>query len=73
MLVKAAQSLNSSLPQAIQAISTGERVGNVIHPFWTIPLMGICGLSPRHIMGYCLMAFFQLSAVWILCFNFLPT
>jgi len=44
----------------------------VIHPFWTIPLMGICGLSVRDIMGYCLIAFFLLSIVWILCVNFLP-
>jgi len=72
LLVKAAQSLDSSLPQAIQAISTGEMVGNVIHPFWTIPLMGICGLSPRDIMGYCFLAFVVLSVIWILCFNFLP-
>jgi short-chain fatty acids transporter len=72
LAVKAAQSLEMSLPRAIQAFSAGETVGNVIHPFWTIPLMGICGLSVRDIMGYCLIAFALLSAIWIVCVNFLP-
>ena len=72
LAVKAAQSLEMSLPRALQAFSAGETVGNVIHPFWTIPLMGICGLSVRDIMGYCLIAFVLLSMVWILCVNFLP-
>jgi short-chain fatty acids transporter len=72
LAVKAAQSLEMSLPRALQAFSAGETVGNVIHPFWTIPLMGICGLSVRDIMGYCLIAFVLLSVVWILCVNFLP-
>ena len=72
LAVKAAQSLEMSLPRAMQAFSAGETVGNVIHPFWTIPLMGICGLSVRDIMGYCLIAFILLSAIWIVCVNFLP-
>jgi short-chain fatty acids transporter len=72
LVVKAAETLNASLPRAIQAISSGGTIGNVIHPFWTIPLMGICGLSLRDILGYCLMAFVLLSIIWILCFNFLP-
>jgi short-chain fatty acids transporter len=71
LMVKTAETLNASLPRAIQAISAGETIGNVIHPFWTIPLMGICGLSVRDIMGYSLMAFVILSVIWVLCFNFL--
>jgi short subunit fatty acids transporter len=34
--------------------------------------MGICGLSVRDIMGYCLIAFVILSAIWVLCVNLLP-
>ena len=73
LIVKTVQSLNAGLPQAVQGLSAGEIIGNVIHPFWAIPLMGICGLSMRDIMGYCLMAFVLLSFIWILCINFLPT
>jgi short-chain fatty acids transporter len=72
LTAKAAQTLEMALPRAVQAFSAGETAGNVIHPFWTIPLMGICGLSVRDIMGYCLMAFVLLSAIWILCVNLLP-
>jgi short-chain fatty acids transporter len=72
LAVKAVQTLEMSLPRAIQSFCAGETVGNVIHPFWTIPLMGICGLSVRDIMGYCLIAFVLLSIVWVLCVNFLP-
>jgi short-chain fatty acids transporter len=72
LVFNAAQSLEIDLPRAMQAFSAGEMVGNVIHPFWTIPLMGICGLSVRDIMGYCLMAFVLLSGIWILCVSFLP-
>jgi short-chain fatty acids transporter len=72
LVVKAAQALDANLPRAIQALSAGEMVGNIIHPFWTIPLMGICGLSVRDIMGYCLLAFALLSVIWILCINLLP-
>jgi short-chain fatty acids transporter len=72
LAAKAAQSLELHWPRVIQAFSSGEMMGNVIHPFWTIPLMGICGLSARDIMGYCLIAFVILSAIWILCVNLLP-
>jgi len=72
LVAKAAQSLDFYLPRVIQAFSSGEMTGNVVHPFWTIPLMGICGLSVRDIMGYCLIAFVILSTIWILCVNLLP-
>ena len=72
LVAKAAQSLEIYLPRVIQAFSSGEMAGNVVHPFWTIPLMGICGLSLRDIMGYCLIAFVILSAIWIFCVNLLP-
>jgi len=71
-VIKAAQGLNLNIPRAINAFTAGEMIGNVIQPFWAIPLLGICGLSMRHIMGYCLMAFFVLSVIWVLCLTFLP-
>jgi short-chain fatty acids transporter len=72
LVVKAAQTLQISIPRAINAFTAGETIGNVIQPFWALPLLGICGLSMRHIMGYCLMSFVILSMVWILCVTFLP-
>jgi short-chain fatty acids transporter len=72
LVVKAGQDLNVTIPRIINAFTAGEVIGNVIQPFWAIPLLGISGLSMRDIMGYCLMAFFVLSLVWILCVTFLP-
>ena len=72
LVIKATQDLNLNIARAINAFTAGEVVGNVIQPFWAIPLLGICGLSMRDIMGYCLMAFFVLSLIWVLCVTFLP-
>jgi short-chain fatty acids transporter len=72
LVVKAAQGLNVSMPRAINAFTAGEVISNVIQPFWALPLLGICGLSMRDIMGYCLLAFILLSLFWILGVTFLP-
>jgi short-chain fatty acids transporter len=72
LVIKAAKGLNGNIPQAINAFTAGEITGNLIQPFWAIPLLGICGLSMRDIMGYCLTAFSVLSVIWILCVTFLP-
>jgi short-chain fatty acids transporter len=72
LIIKTAQSLGASIPRAINAFTAGEVIGNLIQPFWAIPLLGICGLTMRDIMGYCLSAFFLLSLIWILCITFLP-
>ena len=72
LIIKTAQGLSASIPRAISAFTAGESIGNLIQPFWAIPLLGICGLSMRNIMGYCLLAFFVLSLIWILCVTFLP-
>jgi short-chain fatty acids transporter len=70
LVAKAAQSLQVPIPRVINAFTAGEIVGNLIQPLWALPLLGICGLSIRHIMGYCLTAFGILSIVWILCVTF---
>jgi short-chain fatty acids transporter len=70
LVIKSAQTLGVHLPQAINIFTAGELLANLIHPFWTIPILGICGISIREIMGYCLFAFIILSALWITCFTF---
>jgi short-chain fatty acids transporter len=72
LVVKIAQGLNVNIPQAINAFTAGEVIGNVIQPFWAIPLLGITGLSMRDIMGYCLLGFCVLSLIWIVCVTLLP-
>jgi len=72
LVLQGAQLLGASIPRALLALSAGETIGNVIHPLWAIPLMGICGLSMRDIMGYCLIALGVLSLIWIVCLTFIP-
>jgi short-chain fatty acids transporter len=72
LVLQGAQILGTSIPRALLALSAGGTIGNVIHPFWAIPLMGICGLSMRDIMGYCLIALGALSLIWITCLTFIP-
>ena len=72
LVVKFAQDLNVSIARALNAFSAGELMGNVIQPFWAIPLLAICAMPLRAIMGYCLIAFFVLSAIWIVCLTLLP-
>ncbi len=72
LVIKTAQDLNAVIPRAISAFTAGEVIGNLIQPFWAIPLLSICGLSLRYIMGYCLLAFILLSMLWLLCVTLLP-
>lgn len=54
IMVKAAQSLNFSVPKTIMALAYGDQWTNLFQPFWALPLLGICGLRARDIMGYCM-------------------
>jgi short-chain fatty acids transporter len=38
------------------SVAFGEQVGNMIQPFWALPVLAIAGLGIRDIMGYCMMA-----------------
>ncbi len=67
LVVKTAQSLQTSIPGVINAFTAGEVIGNLIQPFWAIPILAVCGISLRAIMGYCLLAFLVLSMIWVSC------
>ncbi len=72
LAVKTAQAVQAGVSQTVNAFTAGEIIGNIIQPFWAIPILGICRLSLRDIMGYNLLAFLVLSLVWIFCLAFLP-
>lgn len=46
------------------AFTSGETISNIIQPFWAIPLLGIAGLKMKDIMGYCIVFFVVLTAIW---------
>lgn len=51
-LGEAAQSLNVPLDLTTVAYIWGDMSTNAIQPFWALPLLALCGLSFRHIMGF---------------------
>jgi short-chain fatty acids transporter len=56
VMVKAALELDASLPKTAMAVAFGEQTGNLVQPFWALPIVSIGGLSVREMMGYCLLA-----------------
>jgi short-chain fatty acids transporter len=70
IMVKAGQALGVSNGAIINAFMAGEVIGNIVQPFWAIPLLSIAGLKMKDIMGFCLLSFVLLSIVYIVCFSF---
>ena len=56
VMVQAALELDASLPKTAMAVAFGEQTGNLVQPFWALPIVSIGGLSVREMMGYCLLA-----------------
>ncbi|UOO80924.1 TIGR00366 family protein [Uruburuella testudinis] len=53
VIIEAAKSLHADIPQTVMAFAWGDAWTNQIQPFWALPLLGVAGLSAKHIMGYC--------------------
>ena len=58
VMVKAAKALHFSIPKTIMALAYGDEWTNLFQPFWALPLLGICGVRARDIMGYCMALMF---------------
>jgi short-chain fatty acids transporter len=69
IMVKAGQALGVSNGAIVNAFMAGEVIGNIVQPFWAIPLLSIAGLKMKDIMGFCLLSFAILSIVYIVCFS----
>jgi short-chain fatty acids transporter len=69
IMVQAGQALGVSNAGVINAFMAGEVIGNIIQPFWAIPLLAIAGLKMKDIMGVCILSFGILSIVYMVCFT----
>lgn len=56
VMVKAALALDAPLPKTAMAVAFGEQTGNLLQPFWALPIVSIGGVNIRDVMGYCLLA-----------------
>lgn len=63
-LGQAALNLGLDPNKFVIAFTAGETISNIIQPFWAIPLLGIAGLKMKDIMGYCIVFFIALTAIW---------
>ncbi len=61
IMVRAAGELGLSVPRAVMCLAYGDEWGNMLQPFWALPLLGITGLKARDILGWTL-AIMLLSA-----------
>ena len=66
IIVKAAEALHFSIPKTVMALAYGDQWTNLFQPFWALPLLGICGVRARDIMGYCMTLMFLGIPVFIL-------
>jgi short-chain fatty acids transporter len=63
-LAEAALNLGIEPHKFVIAFTAGETISNIIQPFWAIPLLGIAGLKMKDIMGYCIVFFVVLTAIF---------
>jgi short-chain fatty acids transporter len=57
VMLKAAQALGVPFGKVTMGVAYGNMLGNMIQPFWSLPLLGLMGLRARDIMGYGLVIF----------------
>jgi len=53
IMLPAAQALNADMIKVVMAVAWGDAWTNMLQPFWALPMLGIAGLKPRDIMGFC--------------------
>lgn len=63
-LGQAALNLGVHPHKFVIAFTAGETISNIIQPFWAIPLLGIARLKMKDIMGYCIVFFVVLTAIF---------
>jgi short-chain fatty acids transporter len=74
-ILPAARALNASLPRTTMAVAMGESVGNMIQPFFALPVLAIAGIGMRRILGFMLVTFltslviFGISLLWMPAFS----
>lgn len=63
IMLPAAEALGSDISKVIMGVAWGDAWTNLLQPFWALPMLGIAGLKPRDIMGYCVVLLLITGAV----------
>ena len=72
VMVKAAQTLQLSIPKTVMAMAYGDQWTNLFQPFWALPLLGMTRLRVRDIMGYCIAIMFLGIPIYVILLLLLP-
>jgi short-chain fatty acids transporter len=68
IVAHAAQDLGVPTGRAVMDLAYGDQWGNMLQPFWALPLLGITGLRARDIMGYTIAIMLLAAPVFALVF-----
>lgn len=56
IMLPAAEALQADVSKVVMGVAWGDAWTNLLQPFWALPMLGIAGLKPRDIMGFCVVA-----------------
>jgi short-chain fatty acids transporter len=59
-VMKAAHDLHVHIGWVVACYDLGEAVANLVQPFWMLPVLALCGLRARDVMGYTFLVFLVL-------------
>jgi short-chain fatty acids transporter len=59
-VMKAAHQLHVHIGWVVASYDLGEAVANLVQPFWMLPVLALCGLRARDVMGYTFLVFIVL-------------
>jgi short-chain fatty acids transporter len=65
-VMTAAHQLHVHLGWVVACYDLGEAVANLVQPFWMLPVLALCGLRARDVMGYTFLVFLVLVPLVLL-------
>lgn len=63
IMVEAVQALNLPISIAVNTVTIGDLVTNLLQPFFVLPALGLSGLGLKDIWGYCLVSLILLFII----------
>jgi len=72
IMVEAAQQMGLPVAIAINTVTIGDIVTNLLQPFFVLPALGLSGLSLKDIWGYCLVSLIILFIIATIGVTFIP-
>ncbi len=65
-VMQAAHELKVHLGWVVASYDLGEALANLVQPFWMLPVLALCGLRARDVMGYTFLVFLVLLPLVLL-------